>query len=66
MNAASIEFGILGPLAVTVDGRPVFLGRRKQRALLTLLLLNRNEARSRSNVHRTRWPSRNVRRLDWP
>src|SRR3954451_22945976 len=36
------EFGILGPLEVAVDDRPVALGGPKQRAALTILLLNAN------------------------
>jgi predicted ATPase/DNA-binding SARP family transcriptional activator len=38
-----IEFQILGPLAASEDGRPLTLGGRKQRALLTVLLLHANE-----------------------
>jgi len=37
------EFRILGPLEVWGDGGPLPLGGRKRRALLALLLLNRNE-----------------------
>src|SRR5881396_3322889 len=36
------EFGILGPLEVAVDDRPVRLGGPKQRATLAILLLNAN------------------------
>jgi predicted ATPase/DNA-binding SARP family transcriptional activator len=40
----SLEFRILGPLEVCgEDGRPLTLGGPKQRALLALLLLNRNQ-----------------------
>jgi DNA-binding SARP family transcriptional activator/DNA-binding CsgD family transcriptional regulator len=38
-----MEFRILGPLEVARDGEPVPLGGAKQRALLALLLLSRNE-----------------------
>jgi DNA-binding SARP family transcriptional activator len=38
-----VEFGILGPLAVWRDGREVPVGAAKQRALLAVLLLHRNE-----------------------
>jgi DNA-binding SARP family transcriptional activator len=34
-----VEFAILGPLEVRADGEPVVLGGPKQRALLTMLLL---------------------------
>jgi DNA-binding SARP family transcriptional activator/DNA-binding beta-propeller fold protein YncE len=38
-----MEFRILGPLEVCEDGRPLPLGGGRQRALLALLLLHRNE-----------------------
>jgi predicted ATPase/DNA-binding SARP family transcriptional activator len=34
-----VEFGVLGPLTVRVDGRPVVIGSRKQRVLLAALLV---------------------------
>jgi len=37
-----VRFHLLGPLVVTVDGRPVPLGGAKQRVLLAHLLLNAN------------------------
>ena len=39
----SIEFRVLGPLEIRVDGRSVLLGGRKQRTLLALLLLSAGE-----------------------
>ena len=36
------EFRLLGPLEAVVDGTPVRLAAEKPRALLALLLLNRN------------------------
>jgi predicted ATPase/DNA-binding SARP family transcriptional activator len=42
MTGPSARFGLLGPLAVAIDGEPVPLGGRKQRALLGALLLERN------------------------
>src|SRR5438309_10822405 len=36
------EFRLLGPLEVVVEGRPIRLDAAKPRALLALLLLNRN------------------------
>ena len=36
------EFRLLGPLEVVVDGEPIQLAAAKPRALLALLLLNRN------------------------
>lgn len=43
LQEAVIEFRILGPLEVVVDGRPVALGGQKQRALLALLLVHAGE-----------------------
>lgn len=37
-----IGFGVLGPLQVTVDGAAVSLGTPKQRAVLAVLVMNRN------------------------
>lgn len=36
------EFGVLGPLQICVNGTPVALGTPKQRAVLAMLLINRN------------------------
>ena len=44
MNAGQIGFGVLGPLELTVGGSPVSLGSRKQRAVLAMLVINRNRA----------------------
>src|SRR3954471_24005167 len=38
-----MEFGILGPLEVRQDGRPVAVGGPKPRAVLAVLLLHANE-----------------------
>jgi DNA-binding SARP family transcriptional activator len=40
---AQVRFGILGPLEVEVDGRPVDAGTPKQRALLAMLLVARGQ-----------------------
>jgi len=37
-----LELGLLGPLEMSVDGVPVALGTPKQRAVLAMLLMNRN------------------------
>src|SRR5690349_15043138 len=42
MTDNKIGFGVLGPLQVTVDGAPVALGTPKQRAVLAMLVMNRN------------------------
>jgi predicted ATPase/DNA-binding SARP family transcriptional activator len=38
-----VEFRILGPLGVAEDGHPISLGSGRQRALLAVLLLHRNQ-----------------------
>ena len=50
MAAARLEFRILGPLVVRVDGVAVAIGGPKQRALLALLLLNANRVVSRERL----------------
>jgi len=47
MAANRLEFEILGPLAVRVDGVAVPIGGPKQRALLALLLLSAHRVVSR-------------------
>ena len=42
MATNALDFGILGPLQVTVDGDPLSLGTPKQRAVLATLVINRN------------------------
>src|SRR5436190_11540576 len=37
-----LEFGVLGPLEMTIDGALVSLGTPKQRAVLAMLVINRN------------------------
>src|ERR1700758_2848290 len=37
-----LEFGLLGPLEMSVDGALMPLGTPKQRAVLAMLLMNRN------------------------
>jgi DNA-binding SARP family transcriptional activator len=44
MGGSRLGFGLLGPLLMTVAGTPVALGTPKQRAVLALLLINRNRA----------------------
>jgi len=46
-TAAVIDYRLLGPLEVGIDGHAVDIGGRKQRALLTILLLSANEPVSR-------------------
>jgi DNA-binding SARP family transcriptional activator len=44
MGKTGLGFGLLGPLQLTVSGTPVALGTPKQRAVLAMLLINRNRA----------------------
>jgi SARP family transcriptional regulator, regulator of embCAB operon len=44
MGGTRLKFGLLGPLLVTASGMPVALGTPKQRAVLAVLLINRNRA----------------------
>jgi SARP family transcriptional regulator, regulator of embCAB operon len=44
MGRTGIKFGLLGPLSITVAGAPVALGTPKQKAVLAVLLINRNRA----------------------
>jgi DNA-binding SARP family transcriptional activator/tetratricopeptide (TPR) repeat protein len=50
-----MEFGLLGPLEVREGDRPLRLGRRKQRALLALLLLNANRVVARERLIDALW-----------
>src|ERR671934_263305 len=50
MSTSRLEFRILGPLVVRVDGAPIRLGGPKQRALLALLLLSANRVVSRDRL----------------
>ena len=50
MAATRLEFEILGPLAVRVDGAAVPIGGPKQRALLALLLLSPNRVVARKDL----------------
>ena len=50
-----MEFRILGPLEVLEDGRPLELGGAKQRALLTILLLNANRVVSADRLIDAIW-----------
>jgi DNA-binding SARP family transcriptional activator len=42
MGETGLEFGVLGPLQLSVEGTPVPLGAPKQRAVLAMLVINRN------------------------
>jgi peptide/nickel transport system substrate-binding protein len=53
-----VEFRVLGPIEVRVDGSSVPLGGPKQRALLALLLLNANQVVSRDRLIDALWGAR--------
>src|SRR6476619_3809851 len=53
-----LEFGILGPLEVTADGKPVLITAPKQRSLLTLLLLRANKMVSSERLVNEMWGER--------
>src|SRR6266511_3295467 len=50
-----IEFRVLGPLEVLVEGHALELKRRKQRSLLALLLLNTGEIVSTDKLIEELW-----------
>ena len=50
-----IEFRVLGPLEVLVEGRALELTRRKRRSLLALLLLNAGEVVSTDRLVEELW-----------
>jgi WD40 repeat protein/DNA-binding SARP family transcriptional activator len=64
MPASHLEFRILGPLSVRVDGASVALGGPKQRALLALLLLNANRVVSRDRLVAELFPDQSVNSAD--
>lgn len=49
------EFGVLGPLQICVDGAPVALGTPKQRAVLAMLLINRNRPVATDTLIEAAW-----------
>jgi YVTN family beta-propeller protein len=53
-----VDFAVLGPIEVTVDGRALVLGGPKQRALLAMLLLDANRPVSRDRLIEGLWGAR--------
>jgi DNA-binding SARP family transcriptional activator len=51
----ALGFGVLGPLQLSVDREPLPLGTPKQRALLAMLLINRNRPVSRDSLISAIW-----------
>ncbi|MDT5334557.1 MAG: family transcriptional regulator, regulator of embCAB operon [Mycobacterium sp.] len=58
MTRGRIGFGVLGPLEMTVDDSPVALGSRKQRAVLAMLVINRNRVVSSETLVDAVWGQR--------
>ena len=59
-----LEFRILGPLSVRIDGTEVPAGGPKQRALLALLLLSANRVVSRDRLVAELFPEQSVNAAD--
>lgn len=55
MGDSRLGFGLLGPLSMTVAGAAVGLGTPKQRAVLAMLLINRNRAVSTESLVNAAW-----------
>lgn len=55
MVLQGLDFGVLGPLQVAVNGQPVPLGTPKQCAVLALLLINRNRPVPRDSIITAIW-----------
>jgi SARP family transcriptional regulator, regulator of embCAB operon len=55
MAESRIGYGVLGPLQMTVDGTPVSLGTPKQRAVLAVLVMNRNRPVSTDSLITAAW-----------
>jgi DNA-binding SARP family transcriptional activator/tetratricopeptide (TPR) repeat protein len=52
----ALEFGVLGPLQVRIDGNVARLGGHRQRALLAILVLRANEPVSTDRLIDELWP----------
>jgi SARP family transcriptional regulator, regulator of embCAB operon len=55
MAAKSLGFGVLGPLQMTVEGTAVPLGSPKERAVLAMLVINRNQPVSLQSLTKATW-----------
>jgi SARP family transcriptional regulator, regulator of embCAB operon len=55
MTENKIGFGVLGPLLMTVDGAPVPPGTPKQRAVLAVLVMNRNRPVATDSLITAAW-----------
>ncbi|BBY31452.1 BTAD domain-containing putative transcriptional regulator [Mycolicibacterium sediminis] len=50
-----LDFGVLGPLQITADGAPLPLGTPKQRAVLAVLVMNRNRPVAAESLVHAAW-----------
>jgi len=64
MPKSRLEFRILGPLTVRVDGVALPIGGPKQRALLAMLLMNANRVVSRERLIGELFPAQDVESAD--
>jgi DNA-binding SARP family transcriptional activator len=55
MVLSGLDFGVLGPLQVSVNGQPVPPGTPKQSAVLALLLINHNRPVPRDSIIHAVW-----------
>lgn len=55
MGSVKIGFGVLGPLQMTVNAAPVTLGTPKLRAVLAMLVINRNRPVSTDSLITAAW-----------
>lgn len=55
MGSSRLGFGLLGPLSLTVAGTPAALGTPKQRAVLAVLLINRNRVVGTDSLVNAAW-----------
>src|SRR5580704_16894486 len=57
-----MRFGILGPLEVTADGRPLALGGARARDVLATMLVHANQVVSADQVVDELWPKQPAER----
>jgi SARP family transcriptional regulator, regulator of embCAB operon len=55
MKMTGLDFGVLGPLEMSVNGAPVPLGTPKQRAVLAMLVMSRNRPVSSESLVHAAW-----------
>ncbi len=58
MTGMRLELGVLGPLQASIDGTPLSLGTPKQRAVLAMLVINRNRPVGVDTLLNAAWEER--------